>query len=183
MTFSSLTRAFLAVVALGASAQAGLIGYWTFDDDSLADSSGRGNTAFLPTTPGGPTGTAATPTFVAPPLPPSTTAQPFGVRAGATTAKYLNCNVSSGAALWVANPTPTDLFNFPGGRYSISFWTRNAWALGSSGVAQVAKGGETYNAVAQGWQVQRFAATSDPGFVTRGFGSNSGAGRRDKLGR
>ena len=177
MKSSTLTRSFLALLALAIpSAHAGLIGYWNFDDDSLNDSSGRGNHAFLPTAPGAPTGTAAIPLFVAPGGTPGTGQEPFGVRSGATTAKYLDCTVAAGAALWVANPTPTDAFNFPSGRYSISFWTRNAWYSGApTGVAMIAKGGETYNAVAQGWQVQRHLTTNDPGFVTRGFGGNTGS--------
>ncbi len=170
MKLTLLTRAICAVLAIASSAHAGLIGYWNFDDDSLLDKSGRGNTAFLPTAPGAPSGTATVPTFVAPaaPLPP------YGVRSGATTAKYLNCNVSTGGALWVATPAPTDLFNFPGGRYSISFFTKAAWTITDSGTAQVAKGGETYNALLQGWQVQRHIQTNNPGFVTRGYGSGSG---------
>ena len=175
MKLPIFTRWLLAALALSCpSAKAGLIGYWNFDDSSLNDLSGRGNNALLPAAGGAPSGTATTPTFDTPPT-TGNLIQPFGVRAGATTAKFLNCNVGTGAALWVQNPTPTDLFNFPAGRYSISFFTRLPWALGSSGVSIVAKGGETFNASPQGWQVQRSVTTSDPGFVTRGFGSNTGS--------
>ena len=175
MKLPLITRCILAAIALACpSANAGLIGYWTFDDDSLLDKSGRGNHAQLPTAPGSPTGTVSTPLFSAPAA-SGANKQPFGVRAGATTAKYLDCTPGTGAAVWVQNPSPVDLFNFPGGRYSISFWTRNSWQLTDNGTPMVAKGGGTYNALAQGWQVHRFNQTTDPAFTTRGFGANSGS--------
>lgn len=175
MKLPLITRCILTAIALACpAANAGLIGYWTFDDDSLLDKSGRGNHAQLPTAPGSPTGTVSTPLFSAPAA-SGANKQPFGVRAGATTAKYLDCTPGTGAAVWVQNPTPVDLFNFPGGRYSISFWTRNSWQLTDSGTPMIAKGGSTYNALAQGWQIHRFNQTNDPGFTTRGFGANSGS--------
>src|SRR5688500_9418961 len=69
-----------ALLALASPATAGLLGYWTFDDNSLDDRSGHGYHARPPGTVGAPGGAANTPLY-------STDLPPIPLREGATTAK------------------------------------------------------------------------------------------------
>jgi CotH kinase protein/Concanavalin A-like lectin/glucanases superfamily/Fn3 associated/Lamin Tail Domain/PA14 domain len=164
MNNALLSRTLIAALAITSTAHAGLLGYWTFDDDLLTDKSGKGYHAAQPGAAGSPTGAAVAATF-------STDVAALPLRAGATTAKSLDLTGGNKAVFVTTGGTESE-FNFPGSRFTISYWFKT-WPVGSA-APHIAKGGETYGGLAQGWQARRNSFTNDLAFTTRGVGANSG---------
>ena len=152
-----------ALLVLSSPAMAGLLGYWTFDDDSLNDRSGKGYHAAQPGSAGSPGG-AANPVLFSTDLPP------IPLREGATAAKSLDC--TGDRAAFVSTGGSETVFNFAGNRFAISWWFKT-WPS-ADWAPFVAKGGETFGGANQGWQARRHGGSNDLNFTTRGIGLSSG---------
>lgn len=160
---SSLLRAAAVAAALVAplvgSAHAALLGYWNFDGDSYADSSGAGNNAQA-----GP-GTQA-------PIFSTDVATPFATRTNSRSLDMRNRTTpSTGTNCYAVVPGSGSLYN-SSGSFAVSFWVKG-WPV-DQWVPFVAKNGEP-----NGWQVRRSGASNEVDWTTRGTGSGFTQGNGD----
>jgi hypothetical protein len=158
---TSTKLAFAALLFSMASedANADLLGYWNFDGDSYADSSGLGNAAQA-----GP-GTQA-------PIFSTDVAVPFAGRVNSRSLDMRNRTVpTTGTNCYAVVPTSSSLYN-SAGSFTVSVWVKG-WPT-DSWVPFVSKNGE-----GNGWQVRRNGGGNELDWTTRGTGTGFTQGNGD----